>query len=120
MSSSNNLGYSDADWKQIQDNDAAVKEMEAAGIAWAAHLFEAPFFALKSITDIVDGDRPPQEEFLENLQRAAHALKVNLPPFSLSGLCLIRCLISLIRWPVLQDKLPPVIEFLAGKQVQEL
>lgn len=61
----------------MQDNDASVKEMEGAGIAWAAHLFGTPLFALKSITDIVDGDRPPQEEFLENLQKAAIALKVS-------------------------------------------
>ena len=65
----------------MQDNDASVKEMEGAGIAWAAHLSGTPLFALKSITDIVDGDRPPQEEFLENLSRAAIALKVRCSDF---------------------------------------
>ena len=77
VSSSNNLGYSEEDMKQILANDAAVKEMEGAAIAWAAHLFDKPLIALKSITDIVDGDRPPQEEFLENLQKAALALKAS-------------------------------------------
>lgn len=77
VSSSNNLGYSDQDMKQMLENDTAVKEMEGAAIAWSAHHFETPALALKSITDIVDGDRPPQEEFLENLQRAALALKVS-------------------------------------------
>lgn len=77
VSSSNSLGYSDDDMKQMLANDAAVKEMEGAAIAWAAHLYGTPVLALKSITDIVDGDRPPQEEFLENLQKAALALKVN-------------------------------------------
>lgn len=77
VSSSNNLGTNEADSKQMEANDASVKEMEAAGIAWSAHMFGTPFFALKSITDIVDGDRPPQEEFLENLQKAAIALKVS-------------------------------------------
>jgi 5'-methylthioadenosine nucleosidase len=57
-------------------NEAAVKEMEAAGISWVAHLHGTPFLAVKSITDIVDGDRPPQEEFLENLHAAAQALQV--------------------------------------------
>lgn len=80
VSSSNNLGYSEQDWKQIEENDTSVKEMEGAAIAWAAHLFDAPLLALKSITDIVDGDRPPQEEFLDNLQQAAHALKVSSHP----------------------------------------
>ena len=79
VSSSNSLVYSDADMAQMLENDASVKEMEAAGISWAAHLFGTPFFAIKSITDIVDGDRPPQEEFLENLQRAAKALHVSQP-----------------------------------------
>ena len=82
VSSSNNLGYSDADWAQMQTNQVAVKEMEGAGIAWAAHLFGTPLFALKSITDIVDGERPPQEEFLENLGRAAVALKVSFYSFA--------------------------------------
>lgn len=81
VSSSNNLGYSEQDMSQILANDAAVKEMEGAAIAWSAHLFEVPVLALKSITDIVDGDRPPQEEFLENLQKAALALKASAPVY---------------------------------------
>ena len=48
---------------------------------------------IKSVTDIVDGDRPTQDEFLENLGTAAQALK---------------------------DTLPKVIEFMAGKTVEEL
>jgi len=85
VSSSNNLGYSEQDWKQIEENDTSVKEMEGAAIAWAAHLFGTPLLALKSVTDIVDGDRPPHEEFLENLQLAANALKVVLPAQITSG-----------------------------------
>jgi len=37
--------------------DASVKDMEAAAIAWVAKLSNTPFFALKIVTDIVDGDR---------------------------------------------------------------
>ena len=48
--------------------------------AQVAHLHGVPFLALKSITDIVDGDRPPQEEFLENLHRAAQALQARAVP----------------------------------------
>lgn len=77
MSSGNSLDYSKEDWDQLHANEAAVKEMEAAGISWVAHLHNVPFLALKSITDIVDGDRPPQEEFLENLHAAAQALQVS-------------------------------------------
>lgn len=37
------------------EQKVAVKEMEAAAIAWVAALFHIPMFSLKSITDIVDG-----------------------------------------------------------------
>ena len=76
VSSGNSLDYSKEDWDQLTAIGAAVKEMEAAGISWVAHLHNVPFIALKSITDIVDGDRPAQEEFLENLHSAAKALQV--------------------------------------------
>lgn len=79
MSSGNSLDYSKEDWDQLTAIGAAVKEMEAAGISWVAHLHNVPFIALKSITDIVDGDRPAQEEFLENLHSAAKALQVCVP-----------------------------------------
>lgn len=49
--------------------------MEAAAVAWVADLFGTPLFCVKAITDLVDGERPPQEEFLENLHRASQALQ---------------------------------------------
>ena len=70
-----------------------IQEMEAAAVAWVAGLFQTPMFCLKSITDIVDGERPVHEEFLENLQTAAAAL---------------------------QTTLPKVIEYVAGKKLSEL
>ena len=39
----------------MQEQGVAVKEMEAAAIAWVAALFHIPMFSVKSITDIVDG-----------------------------------------------------------------
>ena len=79
-----------------------MKEMEAAGISWVAHLHNVPFIALKSITDIVDGDRPAQEEFLENLHSAAKALQVcaHFPPLFWScngvvcGQTVLPCVVS--------------------------
>jgi Phosphorylase superfamily len=59
--------------------DASVKDMEAAAIAWAADLSKTPFIALKVVTDIVDGDRPAEEEFFENLATAAASLQVMVP-----------------------------------------
>ena len=56
-----------------------MKDMEAAAIAWVADLSQTPFFALKIVTDIVDGERPTHEEFLENLGTAAVSLQQTLP-----------------------------------------
>lgn len=56
MSTSNSLDYTKEDMEAMEKHGVAVKEMEAAAIAWSAHLFGTPMFALKAITDIVDGD----------------------------------------------------------------
>ena len=55
--------------------------MEVAAIAWVAHMFDVPLFALKAVTDIVDSARPTAEEFLENLAAASNALKVCSAPY---------------------------------------
>ena len=75
------------------ENDASVKDMEAAAIAYVCELAGVPFFALKVVTDIVDGDRTTQEEFFENLAAASASL---------------------------QDKIPKVIEFVEGRKISEL
>ncbi|DBB01380.1 hypothetical protein WJX77_000982 [Trebouxia sp. C0004] len=93
VSSGNSLDYTEQDMTFMSSNKVAVKEMEAAAVAWVAAMFKAPMFSLKSITDIVDGGRPPQEEFLENLQRAATAL---------------------------QEAILPVLKFVSGKTAAEL
>lgn len=75
------------------ESKTAVKEMEAAAIAWVCSLSQTPFFCVKSITDIVDGERATTEEFLENLGSAAASL---------------------------QATLPKVLEFVAGKSIADL
>jgi 5'-methylthioadenosine nucleosidase len=60
-------------------NDASVKDMEAAAIAWSAALTKTPFLAVKVVTDIVDGDQPAHEEFMENLATASRQLQHALP-----------------------------------------
>lgn len=52
---------------------------QAAAIAWVTSYTKVPFVAVKAVTDIVDGDRPTQEEFLENLSTAAHSLQEAVP-----------------------------------------
>lgn len=72
---------------------AAVKEMEASAIADVCRIFQVPFVAVKVVTDVVDGDRPSHEEFLENLQTAASSL---------------------------QSITPQVIDYMLGKQMSDL
>ena len=93
VSSGNSLDYTTEDMAAMTLAGASVKEMEAAAVAWAASLFDCPVFCVKSVTDIVDGDRPAAEEFLENLHKAAGAL---------------------------QEVVPRVLEFIAGKRFSEL
>ncbi|KDD75848.1 hypothetical protein H632_c472p1 [Helicosporidium sp. ATCC 50920] len=93
VTSGNSLDYHDRDMESMLHHGAVVKEMEAAGAAWSAALFKTPFLCLKSVTDIVDGTRPAQEEFMENLGIASEALR---------------------------EAVPRVLEFMAGKKYSEL
>lgn len=93
VSSGNSLDYTAEDMKLMMEHKAAVKEMEAAAVSWSASFFKCPVLCLKSVTDIVDGHKPAQEEFLENLHKAADAL---------------------------QESVPHALEFIAGKKLSEL
>lgn len=76
---SNSLDKHDVDEKLMKENDASVKDMEAAAIAWSCALHDTPHFGIKVVTDIVDGDKPTEEEFMENLSSAAKSLQAALP-----------------------------------------
>lgn len=93
VTTSNSLDHCEMDDKVMLENDASVKDMEAASIAWVMELNKTPFFAVKVVTDIVDGDRPTHEEFLENLAAASKSL---------------------------QEKLPKIVEFVMGKRLSDL
>lgn len=75
----NSLDKTDTDDYHMEQNDASVKDMEAAGIAWSCQLHDTPYVGLKVVTDIVDGDKPTMDEFLENLGTAAKSLQEALP-----------------------------------------
>lgn len=79
VTTSNSLDHSPEDDKYMAANDAAVKDMEGAAIAWVAEQTRTACIAVKVITDIVDGERATQEEFLENLGTAATSLQAVLP-----------------------------------------
>lgn len=75
----NSLDKTDKDDEYMLDNDASVKDMEAAAIAWVAKMYDLPYMGVKVITDIVDGGVPSHEEFMENLASAAKSLQEALP-----------------------------------------
>jgi nucleoside phosphorylase len=74
VSTGSSLDYTDKDLELIKSYGGVVKEMEAASIAWVADLYKTPFFAVKSITDLVDNSTPTEEEYLRNLTSASIAL----------------------------------------------
>lgn len=92
-STGNSLDFHELDSQHMLENDASVKDMEAAAIAWSAEMWSTPYFGVKVVTDIVDGDKPSHEEFMENLGTAAMSL---------------------------QGALPQVIDFICGKKHDEL
>ncbi len=53
--------------------------MEAAAVAWVAHLHGVPAGAVKAITDLVDAPAEAAEQFLANLAEASEALAVTVP-----------------------------------------
>ncbi|GKY92019.1 hypothetical protein MPSEU_000173500 [Mayamaea pseudoterrestris] len=75
----NSLDATDKDHELMLENEASVKDMEAAAIVWSCELQDKPFIGIKVVTDIVDGDRPTQDEFLENLAAASVSLQTALP-----------------------------------------
>lgn len=75
----NSLDKTDEDDKHMLANEASVKDMEAAAIAWSCALHNTPFVGLKVVTDIVDGSVATQDEFLANLAAASQSLQAALP-----------------------------------------
>lgn len=57
-SSGSSLDCSDKDAEMLAQNAACAKDMEGASIAFVCALFGTPLVGIKTITDIVDGDRP--------------------------------------------------------------
>ncbi|KAL7577538.1 hypothetical protein ACA910_015072 [Epithemia clementina (nom. ined.)] len=79
VSTGNSLDKTDTCDQHMMANDASVKDMEAAAIAWTCALLQKPFLGIKVVTDIVDGDIPTQDEFMANLATAAKSLQTALP-----------------------------------------
>ncbi|MEO0512974.1 MAG: 5'-methylthioadenosine nucleosidase [Planctomycetota bacterium] len=68
----------DACRERMEGAGASVKEMEAAAIAWVCSLAGVPMFAVKAVTDLVDGEHPTEAEFVQNLSLAVDRLAGSL------------------------------------------
>ena len=75
ISTSDSLDCTPVDLELMRSEGAAVKEMEAAAVAWVCQALGMPFVALKAITDIVDGEHGTRGEFESNLEIASQALQ---------------------------------------------
>jgi 5'-methylthioadenosine nucleosidase len=78
VTTGNSLDAHDVDRKIMTENEASVKDMEAAAIAWVCEQSNTPFFAMKVVTDIVDGGVATHEEFMANFEKAGQSLQTNL------------------------------------------
>ncbi|KAH1244039.1 COBRA-like protein 2 [Glycine max] len=74
LSTGDSLDMTQQDESSIIANDATVKDMEGAAIAYVSDLLKVPAMFVKAVTDIIDGDKPTAEEFLQNLAAVTAAL----------------------------------------------
>ncbi|KAA8546063.1 hypothetical protein F0562_020486 [Nyssa sinensis] len=74
LSTGDSLDMSPQDEASITANDATIKDMEGAAVAYVTNLLKVPAIFVKAVTDIVDGDKPTSEEFLQNLAAVTAAL----------------------------------------------
>jgi len=74
LSTGDSLDMSAQDEASIIASDATIKDMEGAAVAYVADLLKVPAIFVKAVTDIVDGDKPTAEEFLQNLAAVTVAL----------------------------------------------
>lgn len=74
VSTGNSLSSIPEDLKIMQSYEGRAKDMEAAALAWVAEQHGVPFVAIKAITDLVDGEKPVHQAFLENLHIASERL----------------------------------------------
>ncbi|KAI8026335.1 5'-methylthioadenosine/S-adenosylhomocysteine nucleosidase 1 [Camellia lanceoleosa] len=74
LSTGDSLDMSPQDEASIIANDATIKDMEGAAVGYVADLLKVPAIFVKAVTDIVDGEKPTAEEFMQNLAAVTAAL----------------------------------------------
>lgn len=80
VSTGDSLDCTPEDLSRLTSHQAAVKEMEAAGIAWVCEFHHVPLVLLKSITDLVDHHESTVAQFQHNYALAVRRLADKLQP----------------------------------------
>ncbi|MBY0470486.1 hypothetical protein K2X30_04905 [bacterium] len=78
VSTGNSLDCTDMDLTHLQLNQADVKDMEAAAIAWVAWVKKVPFLPVKAVTDFVESHESAAEQFLANFFVACSYLTTSM------------------------------------------
>jgi 5'-methylthioadenosine nucleosidase len=79
VTTGDSLDHTAEDMLKMMANGSTVKDMEGAAIAKVCELAGIGYLGVKVVTDLVDGERPAFEEFLENLGTAAKSLEEAVP-----------------------------------------
>jgi 5'-methylthioadenosine/S-adenosylhomocysteine nucleosidase len=74
ISTGNSLDLLEQDLLIINQNEAIIKDMEAAAIAWVCRTLSVPLMAVKAITDLIDEETPTETQFIENFNLACDNL----------------------------------------------
>jgi 5'-methylthioadenosine nucleosidase len=76
LSTTDSLDFCSVESERFFDLRADIADMEGAAIAWMADIYRIPFYALKSVTDLMDIKQKPGDQFLKNFQLAVGNLTV--------------------------------------------
>ena len=79
VTTGDSLDHTKEDMEIMKKHSSTVKDMEAAAISQVCKLAGVEYLGVKVVTDLIDGDRPAHEEFMENLGKAAESLQENVP-----------------------------------------
>jgi 5'-methylthioadenosine nucleosidase len=78
VSTGDSLDCTPEDARRLDASGAAVKEMEAAAVAWVCERHQVPLVLIKAITDLVDHHEATADQFTRNYALAVERLSAVL------------------------------------------
>lgn len=76
VSSGSSLALSQGDLRTMQAHNAIIKDMECAAIAWVCSVLQTPFFAIKSITNVLLSEDLSENQFIKHFDSAVENLSI--------------------------------------------